>query len=81
MMPSKYFVEFISNDEEKNQAGFDVCLSIASLDLPLCIICQKLNPQLQSLKDFDMAEVYERSMLSEAKYQTLKQTGKFFLHF
>jgi hypothetical protein len=81
MMPSKYFVEFTSNDEEKYQAGFDVCLSIASLDLPLCVICQKLNPQLQSLIDFDMAEIYERSAISETEYQSLKQTGTFFLQF
>lgn len=80
-MMKKYFVEFNSAKVENAQAGFDVCLSIASLDLPLCIVCETLTPQLKSLKDFEVGEIFERKQLSDAEYKTLKSTASYFLSF
>ncbi|MFX4899048.1 hypothetical protein ABTB86_19625, partial [Acinetobacter baumannii] len=71
-----YLIEFVSEDPDRQQAGFDVCLAIAAIELPLSIKLSVASPPLEqkikSLTDFGMADLcHERE----------KKAGDFYLVF
>ena len=72
-----YCIELLTDD----QAGFDVCLAIAALELPLVVIVRRLTAQIMSLSDFELAQIYERVILSEDEYMRLKKSCEFYLRF
>lgn len=85
MLNNRYLIEFKQSDEAIGLAGFEVCLALTALDLPLDIIvhnnCAPLIIKLESLKDFGVANVYLQSALTHEQYQKLHQDAKFFLEF
>ena len=78
-----YLIELTSQDTTLQEAGFEVCLAISTLDLPLAIIVNdaELFQQCQSLSDFNCAKVFHSAQLSTSAYHTLKKQAKFFLEF
>jgi hypothetical protein len=79
----RYLVEFHSLQSELIDAGFDVCLAIVALDLPLHIIVHQAEhaKRCESLKDFGVANIFQKAVLSDVDYQHLKDEAVFCLVF
>jgi hypothetical protein len=82
---SRYLVEFNSNDIALNMAGFDVCLAITALDLPLDIIVDvsaaALLLKLKSLSDYGISAVYTKKLLTTVEYEALLKNTNVHLFF
>ena len=86
-MSQYYLIEFKSNDAALHAAGFEICLALTTLDLPLNILLStidddtNLRKQLASLDDYGFATLYDKKMLTENQYEQLMQTPHFSLCF
>lgn len=86
-MTSYYLIEFKSQDLDLHAAGFEICLALTALDLPLHIIIReaaessKLRKQLASLSDYGVATIHPPHQLTAAQYEQLIQNPHFFLCF
>jgi hypothetical protein len=86
-MEKYYLVAFNSADSAVQQAGFEVCLALTTLDLPLHILLHRdcadenLRKQLASLSDYGFATVHDKNNLTDFAYQQLIQTPHFLLCF
>jgi len=86
-MSPYYLVEFKSNDTNLHAAGFEICLTLTTLDLPLHIVLDtegndnRLRKQLTSLEDYGIATVHNKKMLTKNQYQQLFHTPHFLLCF
>ncbi len=84
--PHTYCIEFTPQQTEKQQeAGFEVCLAIASLEYPLLILVPAnekiLYAKLQSLVDFDLAILLTREEVNPETYDELRNQQSFYLEF
>lgn len=82
-----YLIEFTSNDTALHAAGFEICLALTTLDLPLHILLntidddKNLRKQLASLHDYGFATLYDKNKLSKNQIEQLNQTPHFSLCF
>lgn len=86
-MTSYYLIEFKSQDLELHAAGFEICLALTTLELPLHIVMRasaestKLSKQLDSLQDYGIATIHTPTELTAIQYKQLTQNPHFFLCF
>jgi hypothetical protein len=86
IMNNYYLIEFNSQDQNLQAAGFEICLALVTLDLPLNILIDTtlndlLLKQLGSLNEYGSAVIHHKNNLNETQYNLLTQSDHFSLCF